>query len=126
MLITRLRLSEEISHLDLCGKIVKGNNPVMNRALCEVGIYTNVFGQLMLDRICSNLKSPSAVTVKRRGGSDRHTKILQDPTKPNHLLYCRSQSTNLSLSTRLGNCSLLLGLPDNERRPKKDTVTNDR
>ena len=75
MLIACLRLGEEISHLNLCGKIVKGNNPVMNRALCEVGIYTNVFGQLMLDRICSNLKSPSVVTVKESGGGNGHTKI---------------------------------------------------
>ena len=113
MLITRLCLGEEISHLDLRGKIVKRDNPVTNRAPCEMSINNNVFGQLMLDRIRSNLKCPSAVTVKRRGGSDRHTKILQDPTKSNHLLYYRSQSMNLSLSTRLGNCSLLLGLLDN-------------
>ena len=76
MLITRLCLGEEISHLDLRGKIVKGNGPVTNRAPCEVGIHTNVFGQLMLDRISSNLKSPSAITVKRSRGGDRHTKIL--------------------------------------------------
>ena len=76
MLITRLCLGEEISHLDLRGKIVKENGPVINRAPCEVGIHTNVFGQLMLDRICSNLKSSSAVTVKRSGGGDRHTKVL--------------------------------------------------
>ena len=48
MLIMRLRLGEEVSYLDLCGKIVKRNSPVTNRALCEVGIHTNVFGQLML------------------------------------------------------------------------------
>ena len=54
MLITRLRLGEEISHLDLCGKIVEGNGSVTNRAPCEVGIHTNVFGQLMLDRINNN------------------------------------------------------------------------
>ena len=44
MLITRLCLGEEISYLDLRGKIVKGNGPVTNRAPCEIGIYTNVFG----------------------------------------------------------------------------------
>ena len=76
MLITRLCLGEEISHLDLCGKIVKENGSVTNRAPCEVGIHTNVFGQLMLDRISSNLKSSSAVTVKRSGGGDQHTKVL--------------------------------------------------
>ena len=63
MLITRLRLSEEINHLSLCGKVVKRNGPVMNRAPCEVGIHTYVFGQLMLDRIGSNLKCPSAVIM---------------------------------------------------------------
>ena len=67
MLITRLRLGKEISHLDLCGKIVKRNNPVTNRAPCEVSIHTNVFGQLMFDRISSNLKNPSAITVKILG-----------------------------------------------------------
>ena len=70
MLITRLCLSKEINHLDLGGKIVKENGPVTNKAPCEVGIHTNVFGQLMLDRICSNLKGPSAVTVNRSGGGD--------------------------------------------------------
>ena len=72
MLIMRLLLGEEINHLDLCGKVVKGDSPVTNRAPCEVGIHTNVFGQLMLDRISSNLKSSNAVTVKRSGGGDRH------------------------------------------------------
>ena len=76
MVITRLRLGEEISHQDLCQKIVKENGPVTNRAPCEVGIHTNVFGQLMLDQICSNMKSSSAITVKRSGGGDRHTKVL--------------------------------------------------
>ena len=75
MLITRLCLGEEISHLDLRGKVVKGNGLVTNRTPCEMGIHTNVFGQLMLDRICSNLKSSSAVTVKRNGGGNWHTKI---------------------------------------------------
>ena len=67
MLIKRLRLSEEVNHLNLCGKIVKGDSPVTNRAPCKVGIHTNVFGQLMLDRIRNNLNSPKAVTVKRSG-----------------------------------------------------------
>ena len=88
MLITRLRLGEEVSHLDLYGKIVKGDSPVINRAPCEVGIHTNVFGKFMLDRISSNLKSPSAITVKRSRGGDQHTKILHEPTKPDHLLNC--------------------------------------
>ena len=69
MLITRLGLGEDISHLNLCGDVVKRDNPVTNRASCEVGVHTNVLGQLMLDRIGSNLKGTSAVTVKR-GGRD--------------------------------------------------------
>ena len=77
MLITCLGLGEEVNNLYLRGKVVKGDNPVTNRAPCEVSINSNVFGQLMLDRICSNLKSPSAVTVKRGGSSEGDTKVLQ-------------------------------------------------
>ena len=79
MLITRLGLGEDISHLNLCGDIVKRDNPVTNRVACEVSINTNVLGQLMLDRIGNNLKSTSAITVKRGGRVKRDTKVLQDP-----------------------------------------------
>ena len=71
MLITSLGLGEYVCYLNLCGDIVKRDNPVTNRAACEVGIHTNVLGQLMLDRIGSNLKCASAVTVKRGGRGDQ-------------------------------------------------------
>ncbi|KAH7690437.1 hypothetical protein IHE45_02G047000 [Dioscorea alata] len=80
----------------------------------------------MLDRIGSNLKSSSTITMNRNGRNDRYTKILQNRTQPEHLLDSRSQRTNLSLSTRLGNSSLLLGLPNNKRRSKKNAITSDR
>ena len=70
MLIASLGLGEEISNLELGGKVVEGDRLVTNRALSEVGIHTNMLGQLMLGRIGCNLKSPSAVTMKRSGGGD--------------------------------------------------------
>ena len=65
MLITCLSLGEEISNLDLDGKVVEGDRLITNRAPGEVGIYTNMLGQLMLGGIGGNLKSVSAVAVKR-------------------------------------------------------------
>ena len=56
----------------------------------------------------------------------RDTKVLENPAKPDHLLNCGSQGTNLGLGARLGNGGLLLGLSDNQIRPKKDTITSDR
>ena len=76
MLITCLGLGEEISHLYLCGKIVEGDDPVTNRAPCEVSINSNVFGQLMLDRVSSNLKGTSTVTVKSSGRGNWDTQVL--------------------------------------------------
>ena len=58
MLVTCLSLGEEIDNLKLSREVVEGNNLIMNRTLSEVGIHTNVLGQLILDRISSNLKSP--------------------------------------------------------------------
>ena len=53
MLIVRLGLGEEINNLDLGGKVVEGDRLVTNRALSEVGVHTNMFGQLMLSGISS-------------------------------------------------------------------------
>ena len=126
MLITRPCLVEEISHLDLCGKIMKGNSPVTNKAPCEMSIHTNVFGQLMLDRICSNLKSPSAVTVKRVGEVIDTLKSCRIQRSQITSCTVEAKARTSTSGTRLGNCSLLLGLPDYQRRPKKDTVTSNR
>ena len=48
MLITCLSLGEEISNLDLSGKVVEGDHLITNRTPSEVGIHTNMLGQLML------------------------------------------------------------------------------
>ena len=77
MPVASLGFGEEINNLDLNGKVVERDRPVMNRAPSKVGIHANVLGQLMLDWINSNLKGTSAVTVKRSGGGNRHTKILK-------------------------------------------------
>ena len=42
-------LGEEISNLDLSGKVVEGDRLITNRAPSELGIHTNVLGQLILD-----------------------------------------------------------------------------
>ena len=76
---------------------MEGERLITNRAPSEVGVHTNMFGQLMLGGISGNLKSPSTVTVKRSGGGDWRTKILQEPTEPDNLLNSRSQGTELSL-----------------------------
>ena len=113
MLLTCLSLGEEISNLDLSGKVMEGDRLITNKAPSEVGIHTNILGQLMLGGIGGNLESPSAVTVKSRRGN-WHTKILHEPTEPDELLNSRSQRTELSLNTGASNNSLLLGLPNNE------------
>ena len=76
MLLTSLGFGEEVSNLDLSGKVVEGDRPVTNRAPGEMSIHTNMLRQLMLGGIGSNLKSPSAVTVERSGGSSWYAKIL--------------------------------------------------
>ena len=55
MLIAGLGLGEEISNLDLSGKVVKRDNLITYRALSEVRVDANVLGQLMFDRIGDNL-----------------------------------------------------------------------
>ena len=55
MLIASLCLGEEISNLDLSGKVVKGDNLIMYRAPSKVRVDANVLGQLILDRIDDNL-----------------------------------------------------------------------
>ena len=65
MLISRLCLGEDISHLNLGGNVVKRYNPVTNGATSKVGIHTYMLGQLMLDRIGDNLKRTRTVTVER-------------------------------------------------------------
>ena len=97
---------------------------ITNRTPSEMGIHTNMLGQLMLGGISSNLESPSVVTVKRSGRGNWHTKILQEPTEPDDLPNSRSQRTELSLNTGASNSSLLLGLPNNEGRSKEQTVTS--
>ena len=65
-----LGFGEEISNLDLSRKIVEGDDLIMYTAPCKVCVDANVLGQLMLDRIGSNLKSLSAVTMKGSGGDN--------------------------------------------------------
>ena len=113
MLIVCLGLSEEISNLDLGGKVVEGDSLVTNRTPSEMSIHTNMLGQLMLGGISCNLKSPSTITVKGSGRGDGHTQILPEPTEPDNLLNSRGQSMELSLNTGASNSSLLLGLSNN-------------
>ena len=68
MLLVSLGLGEEISNLDLGGKVVEGDYLITNRAPSEVGIHTNMLGQLILGGISGNLEGPCTVTVKRSGG----------------------------------------------------------
>ena len=126
MLITCLGLGEEISNLNLGGKVVEGDSLVTNRAPNEMSIHTNMLGQLMLGGISCNLKSPSAITVKESGRRDSYTQILQEPTELDNLLDSGSQRTELSLHTRTSNSSLLLGPPNNKRGTKKQAVASDR
>ena len=77
MLITSLKLGEEINNLDLSGKVVEGDYLGTDTTPCKTGIHANVLGQLMLDQILNNLKSTGAVTVKRSGGGNWYTKILK-------------------------------------------------
>ena len=81
MLLVSLGLGEEISNLDLGGKVVEGDRLSTNRAPSEVGIHTNMLGE-----IGDNLESPSAVIVKRSRRGNWHAKILQEPTEPDDLL----------------------------------------
>ena len=69
-----LGLGEEISNLDLRGKVVEGDYLSTNTTPGKLGIHAYVLSQLMLDRIRSNLKGTGAVTVKS-GRGNRHTKI---------------------------------------------------
>ena len=87
MLSTRLGLGEEVSNLDLRREIVEGHYLITHGATSKVSIDTNMLGELMLDRVSSNLKSTCTVTVKwcRRCNAD--SKILKDPSKPNKLTY---------------------------------------
>ena len=75
-MIASLGLGEEISNLDLSGKVVERDRPVTNRASGEMSIHTNMLRQLMLGGIDGNLKSPGAATVERSGGGSWYTKIL--------------------------------------------------
>ena len=58
MLISSLSLGEEISDLNLGGKVIEGDRLIANRTPSEVGIRNNMFGQLMLGGISGNLKTP--------------------------------------------------------------------
>ena len=51
MLIASLGLGEEISNLDLGGKVVERDSLVTNRTPSKMSIYTNMLGQLMLGGI---------------------------------------------------------------------------
>ena len=64
MLITGLSLGEEISNLDLGGKVVEGDCLITNRTPSEVGIHTNMLGE-----IDGNLKRPSVVTMRSGRGN---------------------------------------------------------
>ena len=125
MLGTRLGLGEEIGNLDLRWKVVKGDNLIANRAASEMGIYTNMFGQLMLDGISNNLKGTDTVTVKWCRRSNADAKILKNQSKLDKLANRSCQGAKLSLNTGVGDSSLLLGLPSNQGRAKKDTKARD-
>jgi hypothetical protein len=55
MLSTRLGLGEEISNLNFRRKIVERDYLITNGATSKVSINTYMLGELMLDRISSNL-----------------------------------------------------------------------
>ena len=46
---------EEINNLDISGKVVEEDDPITYKTPSKVRVDANVLGQLMLDRIRSNL-----------------------------------------------------------------------
>ena len=54
-MISSLGLSEEISNLNLGGKVVEGDDLIIYRAPSKVRVDANVLGQPMLDQVGCNL-----------------------------------------------------------------------
>ena len=79
MLVMRLSLGKEVDNLKLSREVVKRNSLISNRTPGEVGIHSNMLGQLMLNRISNNLKSPGIVTMERSRRRNGNTKVLQHP-----------------------------------------------
>ena len=63
MPVTSLSFGEEVCNLKLRREVVKSYCLITNGASSEVSVNDNVFGQLMFDRISSNLKGAGTVTV---------------------------------------------------------------
>ena len=59
MLNSRLRLGEEISHLELRGHIAKSNDIILYLSPSVICINSNVLCELMLHRITSYVDSTS-------------------------------------------------------------------
>ena len=83
----RLGLGEEVSNLNLRREIVEGHYLITHGATSKVSIDTNMLGELMFDRISSNLHSTSTVTVKWCRRCNVDSKILKNPSEPNKLTY---------------------------------------
>jgi hypothetical protein len=60
--------------------MVEGHNLIMHLRSHVEGINANVFGEFMLDGVSSNTDHIGAVRRERSGCSDRHTKVLKEPS----------------------------------------------
>ena len=115
----RLSFGEKVVNLKLSREVVKRNSLIADRTPGEVGIHSNMLGQVILDQINSNLQSLGTVTMERSRSHNENTKVLQHPAKPNHLLNNQCKCTNLDLNAGADDSGLLLGPPHNQRRVKK-------
>src|SRR6266498_3402358 len=77
----------------------------------------------MFYRVIGNLDGSCVITKKRRGIFALYTNISQQPTKPNNLRGCGGKSSKFSFSAGPRDSCLFLGLPCNERSPKKDAIS---
>jgi hypothetical protein len=60
--------------------MVEGPNPIMHLQSHVESINANVFGEFMLDGVPSNTDCTGVVRRERSGCSDRHTKVLKEPS----------------------------------------------
>ena len=121
LLLLSLRLGEEISRLKL-GRQVMGDNGALKMISEEEGINTNMLGQLMLDRIGSNLYDAGVITVKHSWARRSDTK---SDKKPDDHRSSVDHSSKLSFSTGTRYKCLFFGLPNNEGGTKVDTEVGD-
>jgi len=88
-----------------------------------VAINVEMFGAFMENGVLSNVDGSLVVTIESDGKGKRNMKIMEEKGEPFELKSGVGHSPILSLGKRLGHSLLLLGLPRNQRRTKKDAVT---